>query len=238
LFEYDTRHSLLGFADDGRYIFRQIAHILRSYHLSDYYCGNVVENVHINAKSLTVSFAYLPVFASSEDRLIAGIKSETMQFRHLVADTIHDKLVNADNELVGKPLDFELFFSEIYVKGLKDEDINVVKEISFFQLFHPLFFDSRDRTNFVHLVVEWRNRNKDEFDSKLSLHQKCYELCDWTKNCPPSSPFFWMVDILRKSSTRKESLSRIPILIRNVHEHFNENDEVLICYLKPFVRIS
>lgn len=217
MFEYDTGRSLLGFADDGRYIFRQIAHILRSYHLSDYYCGDVFENVRINASSLTVSFAYLPVFASSEDCLIAGIKRDTMQLRRLVVDTMRNKLVNADNELVGKPIDFELFFSAIYVKGLDVKDINVVKEISFFQLFHPLFFDSRDRTNFVHLVVEWRNRNKNMFDRELSLHHKGYELCDWTKNCPPSSPFYWMVDIIYTSSTGKESLSRIPKLIRNVY---------------------
>jgi hypothetical protein len=43
-----------------------------------------------------------------------------------------------------------------------------------FELFHPEFYDSMDRTNFFHLVIEYRNKNKRVFRIDLNLSNTIY----------------------------------------------------------------
>jgi hypothetical protein len=57
----------------------------------------------------------------------------------------------------------------------------MVMDCSLFQLFHPLFYDSTDRTNFIHIVIEYQNQDQQFFENELSLSNVDYVLLGWAQ---------------------------------------------------------
>ena len=75
-------------------------------------------------------------------------------------------------------VDVMLFFPKIYMVSLEFGNIGRVLEYSMFELFHPVFYDFMDRINFVHLVIEFRNKNKEVFRTDLNLSNTIYSYFD------------------------------------------------------------
>lgn len=189
--------------------------------MSSVYCGDAIGRVRIDANNLIISFPYHPVEPLDYNHLCRGIENDILHFRFMVAKTMISELMTSENELVPLTIDFPLFFSKIYTSGIANEDLDIVKEMGFFQIFHPLFFDSVDRNNFIHLVLEYQNRNFHTFNSRLTLDDSSYKLRGWTKTIPHDSDFHWMVDIASKHSG-KYYFSIIPWLMLNARHHFSE----------------
>jgi hypothetical protein len=106
--------------------------------------------------------------------LSEDIKIDALHFRCLVAKTMANEL-----NIRKLPMSFKLFFSEICTDGIKSADIQIVKDYSFLQIFHPVFFDSIDRTNFVHLKIQYRMKNETAFIAYLNLGDPSYGLSKW-----------------------------------------------------------
>jgi len=81
--------------------------------------------------------------------------------------------------------EFFFFFFEIFSNIFKSADIQIIKDYSFLQMFHPVFFDSTDRTNFVHLLIHYRMKNETAFIADLNLGDLSYGISEWTTklNC-------------------------------------------------------
>jgi hypothetical protein len=70
------------------------------------------------------------------------------------------------------------FFPKIYTVSLEFRNIGRVLEYSMCELFHPVFYDSMNRINFVHLVIEYRNKNKRVFRTDLNLSNTIHTYFD------------------------------------------------------------
>ena len=143
--------SVMGLGEDGKFIFKQIAQKLRSLHLGRHYCGSLFESISIS-HDLNVTFSTFPIEAKDDTDLRQGIMIDTILFRSLVAKMIANK-----NELSDKKNKLRLskgillFFSEIFMNRVRSEELQEMQDYSFLLMFHPVFFDSSNRTNFMYL---------------------------------------------------------------------------------------
>jgi hypothetical protein len=99
-----------------------------------------------------------------DNRLSEGIEIDTLHFRRLVGKTMANKL-----NIHQLPLSFKYFFSENFIDIIKSANIQIVKDYSFLQMFHIVFFDSTKLTNFVHLVIQYWMTNETAFIANLNL---------------------------------------------------------------------
>ncbi|XP_059452088.1 uncharacterized protein LOC132182766 isoform X2 [Corylus avellana] len=219
-------NKITGFDEDGKHILRQIAHNLRSLHLGGYYCGSLFKSICIshglNSHDLNATFSTLPVKAKNDDDLMQGIMNDTLQFRSLVAKII--EIESRDKKKGSLSIGILLFFSEIFKDRLKSKELQEVKDYSFWQMFHPVFFDSSNRTNFMHLIAQYREINCDAFDKNLNLCNDAYELAGWTDKVSKKSLVY---EFLTRNSHLKgpHYINSIPTLIRNTLVHFKDGNE-------------
>jgi hypothetical protein len=141
-------------------VFRKITHKCRSFHLGGYYCGSLSKSVRISHDLETI-FPRVPI---KDNRLSEGIEIDTLHFRRLVGKTMANKL-----NIHQLPLSFKYFFSENFIDIIKSANIQIVKDYSFLQMFHIVFFDSTKLTNFVHLVIQYWMTNETAFIANLNL---------------------------------------------------------------------
>ncbi|XP_059452087.1 uncharacterized protein LOC132182766 isoform X1 [Corylus avellana] len=220
----NSGNKITGFGEDGKHIFRQLAHKIRSLHLGGYYCGSLFKSIRIshglNIHDLNVTFSTVPVKAKNDDDLMQGIMNDTLQFRSLVAKMIEIEFRDTKKLSMG----ILLFFSEIFKDRLKSKELQDVKDYSFWQMFHPVFFDSSNRTNFMHLIAQYREINCDAFDENLNLCDDVYELAGWTHNLSKKSSVY---EFLTRNSHLKgdQYINSIPTLIRNTLVHFKDSNE-------------
>jgi hypothetical protein len=129
------------------------------------------------------------------------------------------------------PSDFRIFFSflDIYTSSLYSPDIQVMMDYSLFQLFHPLLYDCTDITNFVHMVIEYQNQDRQYFERELDLKDTAYGLIGWAHNLNRFSSVFAFLSRNRQSlRMSKLYYNNTPWLMRNSHQHFLENIGVCI----------
>jgi hypothetical protein len=100
-------------------------------------------------------------------------------------------------------------------------------KMCYFQLFHPTFFDARDRVGFFNLLMEYNVQSKSDYVQGLfNLVDPQYEIRSWRENVKDRT----FLSILRKLDGCKEQYySNIPLFIRNVHVHYMKTDRVCIC---------
>lgn len=96
-----------------------------------------------------MTFALNAIHAENDTQLREGIMLDTLQFRWLVSKILQNNLYDDLSKLQRLPKGMVLFFSEIFTDTVKSKDLEDVNDYSFFQLFHPVFFDSRNRSSFI-----------------------------------------------------------------------------------------
>jgi hypothetical protein len=217
LFERDSKNQVIGFNSDGRKVFRGMAHELRSFHLSGFYCGDLRGRVRID-DNFNVSFAYRPVKAADRLQEQEGIKIDTLQFRFLVAQAMKREM-SVESDYI--PDQLKLFFSSIYKVTLESGTLDEVKDISLFQMLHPIFFNSRERKNFMYMVVQYASRNKDAFEEGLDLSPPDYELLDFTKHLNEQSPVYPFLNRSEEFKNSNRYFTDIPRNIRDAYEHLD-----------------
>jgi hypothetical protein len=130
------------------------------------------------------------------------------------------QLINLNQPL---PIDFQFFFSSVFTRGLLSDMLEVVKEHSFYQLYHPATFNDADRSIFIHKIGEYRYKSEYTFDTFIKLDKPEYNLADW-QNVFPRRHF--LADMIRRSVSANRGGPRglragaIPRFIRNAHQHF------------------
>lgn len=133
----------------GRQVFRSIAHQIRRYHRSYRYCGDIYRLIRISMPGFVVSFPFGPHPTTDLTCFSDGVLYDMIHFRYLVAMLMKADL-KANGVFVKLPIDFQYFFSRIFVDYMVDRS-----EACFHQMFHPLFFNGEDRCHFVGTVVDF-----------------------------------------------------------------------------------
>lgn len=252
IFEFDANKQLLDFGFGAKQILTDIAKYIRKLHLASMFCGDLVDRVFISLPTNTVSFPYLPI--SSKEKIEkekkkgtekeakkeagisieVGIRHDLLHFRYLVA-ILMNRLLRINKHLrplIPLPIDFHLFFSQIFAY------MSDVQEASAFQLQHPIFFNTKQRIDFVKVIVNYRKQRTGHFDKKISLNRKEYKLTNWVDKVPKNSEYSKTLEITRSNFTTKghipEEIKKglddiiIPMYIRNVIEHYMDKPKVTI----------
>jgi hypothetical protein len=226
LWEFDYSGNFVGFTYKGKRMMRCIADYLRQLHLAGMYYLDLFDKNFVQLPNFNVYFPYVPLTAPTNNQnatLMWGISNDTSQFRLLVSF-----LIRSTHPQPVLSIDFRLFFSEIFTNGMNSALIlEQVKEYSFYQLYHPITFDSLDRLRFVHLIVQYRNDDKLRFDLDRDLEKQEYELLLWKNSFPPTHFLYKMMRRAIDESFGKRRLgtlhaTTIPKFIRNVHHHYTE----------------
>jgi len=222
-FEFDNSGNLVGFAERGRRMMRFIANHLRYLHSESKFCSNLHDSVFIQLPSLSAYFPFVPCNPDSRNDLISGIANDSLQFRYIVSLLMKatPQLINLNQPL---PIDFQFFFSSVFTRGLLSDRLEVVKEHSFYQLYHPATFNDADRSIFIHKIGEYRFKDMNRFDTNLNLDKPEYNLADWQNVFPPQH---FLAGMIRHSVATNYGRSQtiragaIPRFIRNAHQHFD-----------------
>jgi hypothetical protein len=88
------------------------------------------------------------------------------------------------------------------------------------ELFHPIFFNSQDRVDFIHAVVNFREKNFVVFDKYIYLQSPIYELEECFVKLSKSI-FCKQLDF-SPEDVDEAKIAKIPILIRNIYHHHRE----------------
>lgn len=223
---------------------RTIADHLSKLHSVSFYCGNLFDRVFVQLPELYVTFPFPPEEPDNDDELRVGICNDTIQFRHVVSILLQNECLMFDNnnELKALPTEFNFFFSEVFLRGLCHPDLEIVKEHSLFQLYHPATYDSVDRIKFLHLIIIYRNKSFRRFITVLDLSNPAYMLSDWQSRFNAGSS---MHKILLKTLPdyyigNTNACGCIPSFIRNVHHHFGQQpgDKVFIFKFVIYIYIN
>jgi hypothetical protein len=104
---------------------------------------------------------------------------------------ILDDHVNMGNLLV----EFSFFFSNLFIDATFP-----IREASFFQLCHPLFFDVAERRRFCEAAFEFRRINLGKFERLIDLYSNTaiYDVDDWDQNLSLISIFYKILHYLDK----------------------------------------
>jgi hypothetical protein len=99
---------------------------------------------------------------------------------------------------------------------VQSKELQDVKDYSFLQIFHHVFFDSSDRTNFMYLIAKYHEISNHAFDKYLDLRGDIYLLFHWTYKLNKRSPVytFFMRSAHCKS---RRYINDILTLIRNTY---------------------
>jgi hypothetical protein len=227
IFVWDSNKTFKGFGVGTRKVFRRLAHLLRSMHNAEVFCGDLINRVSIRIPDLAVSFTAHPIIIKGNDKEInKGIRSDMVHFRYMVAKLMNDHLKKkgSETEFIELPIGFNLFFSRSFFSL-------PVKDGSFLQFFHPIFFNGEDRLKFINLVSEYRKTNMTNFDFGLNLGNTAHgggDIENWTDKIPSGT----LRDILQKSPrfvlAEKDNkyYTEIANYMRNVFAHYKDIDKV------------
>jgi hypothetical protein len=146
----------------------------------------------LKKKKLAASFTIHPIIMKN-DNVNKGRKSDMVHSKYMMTKLINNHLKKSGSEIefIELPIDFNLllFFLSFFSLPIKDG--------SFLQFFHPIFFNGEDRMKFINLVMEYRKTNITYFDHELDFGNTTRELDgikNWTKKIPSGS----LRDILKK----------------------------------------
>jgi hypothetical protein len=56
------------------------------------------------------------------------------------------------------PVNFQFFFSKLFLIGPNSPHFKTVKQHSFYSLYYPTTFDALDRFRFIHLIIEFHDK--------------------------------------------------------------------------------
>ena len=122
---------------------------------------------------------------------------------------------------------FKLFFSEIF--------IDKVSIYSALQFLHPLFYTSKDKVNFIHLIQYYKVRFPDHYKN-FDLNKTIYEVYNWIvkiQNLNESDldevlnydPDYYLT-ITGKGGKTGDGHTLVDF-VRNLYHHFREK----VCFL-------
>jgi hypothetical protein len=96
-------------------------------------------------------------------------------------------------------------------------------------MFHPDFFNSSDRTNFMYLITQCREISHHAFDKYLNLHDDIYGLFHWTYKLKKRSSAYTF--LIRSAHFKSHQyINDIPTLIRNTLVHFKDSNQVVFFF--------
>jgi hypothetical protein len=202
-----------------------IALHLRELHKSFNFSSDLLNRVFIQLPYFRVSFPYEPIctvqFNEPVDDLTAGIADDTHQFRLMVSLLLRStpELINLNQPL---PIDFQLFFSEIFTLNLNSKIFEKVKEFSYYVLFHPITYNFRDRIDFIHTIVSYRDLDSNRFDGNYSLQNPLYGLGNWINKYPRFHFLHDMMNHAVSASRERRQANCIPIFIRSAYHYLRE----------------
>lgn len=185
-----------------------------------------------------VWFPLLPL----KDEIISGIRKDVEHFRFMVGQLLLQNVrVNNDtNAFMDLPGEFNLFFSEIFIHPLSN--LQDTLELSFYQLYHPIFFGVEHRVKFLELLVQYRKYDKTFFDENLGLDSVEYGVNDWHITLPNVNDFHLVLKRALHDRSQagqfdgnvpipkkfRNSESMLPRFLRNVYNHHRDYSKVCI----------
>ncbi|KAE8021771.1 hypothetical protein FH972_007635 [Carpinus fangiana] len=123
---------------------------------------------------------------------------------------------------------------EIFTDKLQSNELQEVRDYSFLQLFHPIFFNSKDRTNFMHSIAHYRKSTSNIFDTQVGLCNPVYGLSNWTNKLDKKSPAYRFLMTRVNSMPSRRYINYIPTLIRNALVHFKDDTKAMGYDLETF----
>lgn len=94
---------------------------------------------------------------------------------------------NDTNEFINLPRGFNSFFSEIFIQLLTN--LPDMLELSFYQLYHPIFFAMDNWVKIFELLMQYKKNDKTFFDENLGLNSVEYGVNDWHTTLPNDNVF-------------------------------------------------
>jgi hypothetical protein len=161
---------------------------------------------------------------TSTTSLSDGLRADVKHFRRMVA-LIIKKYHGGDRTQLS--MTFKLFFSQIFI----DEALNY----SALQFLHPLFYTSKDKVNFIHLIRNYKFRFPDHYKN-FDLNKTIYEVYNWIvkiQNLNESDldevlnydPNYYLT-ITGKGDKTGDGHTLVDF-VRNLYHHFREK----VCFL-------
>jgi hypothetical protein len=236
--DFDSEGNFMGLGDKGKKIMRDIADHLYMLHQAGFFCGELKDRVFIDPPQMYVTFPYCPEQPNDEALLRRAIQNDSIQYRCLLGMLLQNeprlRRVENINRLKNFPTDIKYFLSNIFLLGLSQDDLETVKDHSFFLLYHPATFNAVDRIRFIHLMIEFRNRNRFHFESHLQLNKDDYMLSDWPSKLSPGTCLHTTMNRTVPASLVSNVGAFFPGFVRNVHHHFVQNcsaDEMVFSFI-------
>ena len=224
--KFDIRKRVIGFELEGRKLFLGLAVIVLSFHEGKMFSGNLFRRIRI-LPDLNVTHESSP---QQDEQAFqnGGQRSDIDHFRWMVAAVVRTAFPDSYYKILSPH--FLFFFSEIFTveEGLKYYFVS--------QLFHPIFFNSTDRLNFIRIVRDLYNLNPYMFKKHFEL--KSYGYDSWWKRI-----YIWEIrhkdaflSVLRYNGNfdslyNERNAFALPLYIRNVHDHYVCFSLRLLCYI-------
>jgi hypothetical protein len=225
--DFDSKGNFLGLGDTGKKVMRDIADRLYMLHQAGFFIGELKDRVFIDPPQMYITFPYPPERPDDEALLRRGIQNDSIQYRCFLGMLLHNeprvRRVEDNKRLKSFPVDIQYFLSNVFLLGLSQDDLETVKDHSFFLLYHPTTFTTVDKIRFIHLMIEFRNRNRMYFELYLQLNKHDYMLRDWTSKLIPETCLHTTMTLTLPPNLIGNVGGYFPEFIWNVHHHFVEN---------------